>query len=1610
MEERISFGDTASAEPTNFDRCIICQKITDGNLQKVTSTESLSYAIRQRQDSIARRLEPILTLNSLENENIYWHGSCRRWYTLKKSCNLAAKRRKNTSSADDQIDHAITSDPPSALTRSQRGVFDYKSQCIVCEKPFTIRKKASLVMTSNRGESLKRKAKEINDSHMLDKLNAHLGEDMDLVAMDVQYHAPCVNAYMTKRQKAESVDIASKHKNNAFVSLTEQLYTQLIANKSVLCLSSIRDTYRTMLQEKGFEGAEGYRTSLLKKRLLDHFGDAISFWPQQYGRESREYVCSSVVSVGDALREIDNLKTQHTVCDQESKIIQEAAKILYKNAKAYKMEQSECNESSFNISKEQALDTIPCNIFNFAAQLITGKDLSVGEDRKVSCSEDIEQKSLYMSQYILYAICKVPTPLSLGIAFHIYNETRSKSLITLLNHLNVSVSYDTFHRYLTGVCEQMMDAEKEDGIFCPPAVKGCKFIHFAIDNADWHEKTPDGSTFHAMTTNVYGYEHNTILDDEEHPVATSSLLTDDVSTRNHENSQQTSVNSSLPGGHFGDIPKLKTGRTSRRTVSSSHSQQIDPHYISLTERRKARSLENMDLADLPSAQNPYLHHMNMAWQICRNIPTKLLELEIDVCPSWSTFFTQLSPVVPATQIGYGPMIPSSPNDPSVVHKGLEYAAKLAAKFGMKHTVVTADQAIYEIVFGLREQAPSQDDTYEHLILFLGLFHLSGNYMGAVGKIMRSSGAELILAESGVCKLGTANKIFGHVTDYYQSMRAHKLLCEAMAQLHWESFEEWYQTTNKDLDILKNLLSDLEGLCDFLGRDQPTDADKPRLPWESLQKILDFIKQYDHESTFPTQVFWRNYVKMIHILLRFTAAQRSGDWEQTLTEAGNMLPIIVAAGHHNYSYSLPLFQKEMNSLWSTAPEVYQHFMKGHFVVRRKTGSFNAVPTDMALEQTYNRDAKESHSGLTGITLDAKARTKWLYTKPVSSEASTQFKQMMKIAPINKSSRHHEEGKPDAVTEIIRSITQNMINPFQVKSAELFNIATGQTATAVIRHDLTHVEQIGNDAVDKCLKDKSRKVCKVKLHTFHDMQSKQKQPSQKKKEQLLNEVTILKRIIQLKAAGKEVNLEETIGEFECAKAPPALFESDGLMRHGNKSVWLAAIQKETSLELKDCLPESEKCAAVVVDAMCFIQQHPFLEHETFNDYQTRLRRKLTHTLPVNCHSIHFPGDRYDHAKSRKEVERQRRGCNKPEKEYQVNGTNKTPPFKEFMTSKTNKARLLDFICCSWEATENQKHVTTDLYLSGGFLDGKKSIRVTGDGIVHVPNLESTQEECDTRVLLHAIFSVQHLGAERVVVYGNDTDIIVMLTYYASSLLKDVELWVKKSADHWVPVHELAKHLGPDDCRLQPFLHAFSGKDDTNFIYGIGKTKILKCRHHLDCDVISSYGETDDFRISDDLIGTARNLLMALYGGQTFSSLAALRTHLFIAGGNSKDLRCLPPTEDSFRQHLLRCLYATLVQKRAHVPHPVLPVVTTFGWTMETFLQPVPMLLPPFPELTQSLTSCKCVASKCTKNCSCKKSKVPCCVACKCEGKEGKCDRTLFSVEESSDDSDSDVVEEM
>ena len=67
--------------------------------------------------------------------------------------------------------------------------------------------------------------------------------------------------------------------------------------------------------------------------------------------------------------------------------------------------------------------------------------------------------------------------------------------------------------------------------------------------------------------------------------------------------------------------------------------------------------------------------------------------------------------------------------------------------------------------------------------------------------------------------------------------------------------------------------------------------------------------------------------------------------------------------------------------------------------------------------------------------------------------------------------------------------------------------------------------------------------------------------------------------------------------------------------------------------------------------------------------------------------------------------------------------------------------------------------------GFKDVLTIIAITRNSVPGiVPQLSSTQEECDTHINLHAVYSIHHLGVECIYVIANDTNVIVMLVYYS------------------------------------------------------------------------------------------------------------------------------------------------------------------------------------------------------------------------------------------------------
>ena len=105
---------------------------------------------------------------------------------------------------------------------------------------------------------------------------------------------------------------------------------------------------------------------------------------------------------------------------------------------------------------------------------------------------------------------------------------------------------------------------------------------------------------------------------------------------------------------------------------------------------------------------------------------------------------------------------------------------------------------------------------------------------------------------------------------------------------------------------------------------------------------------------------------------------------------------------------------------------------------------------------------------------------------------------------------------------------------------------------------------------------------------------------------------------------------------------------------------------------------------------------------------------------------------------------------------------------------------------------------------------------NGITDCSDLSSTQEEADTRIVLHAL-NADRLYREnkvkgRIVVKSPDIDILVLLIHYFPQMTSTCEVWFQtgmvtsiKDCRHHIPLHELCKSLNSFVCNILPAAHA-------------------------------------------------------------------------------------------------------------------------------------------------------------------------------------------------------------
>ena len=92
----------------------------------------------------------------------------------------------------------------------------------------------------------------------------------------------------------------------------------------------------------------------------------------------------------------------------------------------------------------------------------------------------------------------------------------------------------------------------------------------------------------------------------------------------------------------------------------------------------------------------------------------------------------------------------------------------------------------------------------------------------------------------------------------------------------------------------------------------------------------------------------------------------------------------------------------------------------------------------------------------------------------------------------------------------------------------------------------------------------------------------------------------------------------------------------------------------------------------------------------------------------------------------------------------------------------------------------------------------------------DLFSTHDEADTRLWLHVKYASKMFSTKTAIIWFPDTDVLVLGIHFFSVIEIQI-IWFKtgtKRNMRYIPLHMIAKNLGPNLCRLILPFHAFTG----------------------------------------------------------------------------------------------------------------------------------------------------------------------------------------------------------
>lgn len=380
---------------------------------------------------------------------------------------------------------------------------------------------------------------------------------------------------------------------------------------------------------------------------------------------------------------------------------------------------------------------------------------------------------------------------------------------------------------------------------------------------------------------------------------------------------------------------------------------------------------------------------------------------------------------------------------------------------------------------------------------------------------------------------------------------------------------------------------------------------------------------------------------------------------------------------NYARWIPIHIRDMESLPSSIRQEFED--NGHWLVKKTTNQFSAMPIDQAHEQ--NNELVKGSGGAVGLTENPSAFRKWIVAGP------EQARLMEIIYKVVNKQQHHEESfstqktfKEQANT-LVHTICE-MGNPFLDVTSELLALDTRNVIdeSVVVRT----VETLGTEqyqahhksVIKDCTSSIHEPIKKNSLSLF-------KRPTPKTKNKQAGQIAMLKHDVEL-FSRLYIVMQHREGDmntfFEHENHPYPPLSDRGKLRPGKKSDLLSIL---VHIEVEEGKQEPPAWFDVkILDGAAIVHLLPTTNVDTFDEYSNTVFiphiKKHLHTSK----RVDVVWDAYI-TSSIKESTREKRGKGIRRK---VAGRTKIPGnWPDFLRNSVNKQELFTFLSGKIKLTE-------------------------------------------------------------------------------------------------------------------------------------------------------------------------------------------------------------------------------------------------------------------------------------------------------------------------------------